>query len=206
MQPGLCVEGLDAEDIRSTKQYVREIGGWLSDQDGEALYLLARQVPQGQTIVEIGSWQGKSTIWLAKGSLAGNGNSVYAIDPHCGSESHLNEGEANTEDVFHENMRKAEVDHIVVPLVRKSNEAIRTWKQDIGLLWIDGTHEYEEVKRDFQLWEPYLSSFGVVAFHDRLHPGPLQVIRQHVFKSDNFCKITICDQILAAQKTRTIET
>ena len=183
-------------------QFLREIKGWLSGKEGEFLYLLAKQVPQGQAIVEIGSWQGRSTIWLAIGSLAGNKNPVYAIDPHCRSESHLSEGETNTEDIFRENIRKAGVDHIVVPLVKKSGEAIGGWRKDIGLLWIDGSHEYEDVKRDFLLWELHLKPLGFIAFHDVDHPGPSKVIREHIFESNRFSQITVCDKILAARKQR----
>lgn len=193
------------EEIQSIKQFVCEIRGWLSDREGEFLYSLAKQVPRGRVIVEIGSWQGKSTIWLAKGSLAGNKNSVYAVDPHCGDETHLSEGEANTEDIFRENIHKAGVDHIVVPLVMKSEEAVRGWRKDIGLLWIDGSHEYEDVKRDFQLWEPYLRHRSFIAFHDRDHPGPLKVIREYIFNSNKFFKITVCDKILATRKSTNYE-
>lgn len=188
------------EEIPLIMQFVREIGGWLSDQEGEFLYLLANQVPQGQAIVEIGSWQGKSTIWLAKGSLAGNKNLIYAIDPHCGSESHLSEGEANTEGIFRLNTCRAGVDHIVVPLVMTSQKAVNGRRKNIGLLWIDGSHEYEDVKRDFLLWEPHLKPLGFIAFHDVDRPGPSKVIREHIFESNRFSQITVCDKILAARK------
>jgi len=201
LESKLYLQGWEMEGIRSIKQFVRGVKGWLSDQEGEFLYLLAKQVPQRQAMVEIGSWEGKSTIWLAKGSLAGNKNIVYAIDPHCRSEAHLSEGEANTEGIFRENIHKAGVNHIIVPLVKKSEEVARNWRKDVGLLWIDGSHEYEDVKRDFQLWEPHLSPLGFIAFHDRDHPGPLKVIREHILRSNRFFDITVCDRILAARKS-----
>lgn len=188
------------DDIQWIKHFVREVNGWLSEQEGEFLYFLAKQVPWGESIVEIGSWQGKSTIWLARGSLAGSKNPVYAIDPHCGSESHLSEDEEDTRDIFERNIHRARVDHIVVPLLKSSEEACKGWEGDIGLLWIDGSHEYEDVKRDFLLWEPYLSPSRFIAFHDRDHPGPSRVIGEHILGSDKFSIITERDEILAAQK------
>jgi len=59
--------------------------------------------------VEIGSWKGKSTIWLAKGAKAGSQNEVFAIDPHQGSKAHTDEGEESTYPTFLTNLEKAHV-------------------------------------------------------------------------------------------------
>ena len=60
----------------------------VSVKEGKFLYRLAKRSTIGGCIVEIGSWKGYSTIQLAKGSLAGYKKTVYAIDPHTGSDVH----------------------------------------------------------------------------------------------------------------------
>lgn len=104
-------------------------------------------------IVEIGSWKGKSTVWLAKGSKDGKGIKIYAIDPHKGSSEHRKwYGKVWTFEEFKENIKKARVDDVVVPIVKTSEETVRNWDKLVELLFIDGAHEYELVKQDFLLW------------------------------------------------------
>lgn len=182
------------------KELTGGIGGWLSEPEGEFLYSLAKQVPTAQAIVEIGSWKGKSTIWLAKGAEAGQRNKVYSIDLHSGSEAHVSEGEENTYQELLTNISRAKVEEIVVPLVATSYEVARSWKGKVGLLWIDASHEYEDVKRDFLSWKPHLASAAIVAFHDCDKPGPAEVFDEHVTCSGEFAMLTEVDTIRAARK------
>ena len=68
------------------KELIQHIDGWLTDEEAKLLYKLAKNCKG--VIVEIGSWKGKSTICMAKGSKAGNNVKIYAIDPHVGSSEH----------------------------------------------------------------------------------------------------------------------
>ena len=74
--------------IDEIKSLTAGIEGWLTDDEGELLFKLARACAGRGGIVEIGSWKGKSTIWLGRGSMAGNRAKVWAIDPHTGSDEH----------------------------------------------------------------------------------------------------------------------
>ncbi|MBM2805376.1 MAG: hypothetical protein HW419_3269, partial [Deltaproteobacteria bacterium] len=60
------------------------VEGFLGRREGPYLFRLAKRGARLGVIVEIGSWKGKSTIWLAKGSEAVKGQLIYAIDPHTG--------------------------------------------------------------------------------------------------------------------------
>lgn len=153
------------------------IEGWLTDAEGILLENLARENKTGN-IVEIGSWKGKSTIRLAKGTIAGKKNMVFAIDPHTGSPEHkkaLGE-DLNTYQEFEQNIKKAGVENYVVPIVETSEEAAITFNAPVGLVFVDGNHEYEYVKKDFDLWYPKLVSGGIIAFHDNNWPGPKKLI------------------------------
>ena len=96
---------------------IKSIDGFLTESEARCLYLLAQSC--GGTIVEIGSWKGKSTVCLALGSKAGDKGKVFAIDPHQGlsddcAQLHLPE---KSESIFRENIKRAQVDDIVIPLV-----------------------------------------------------------------------------------------
>lgn len=176
-------------EIEQVKQLAGEIDGWLSEAEGKLLYKLAENVPKGQVIVEIGSWKAKSTVWLAKGAKAGNRNKLFAIDPHRGSKSHVSEGEEDTYPIFLVNLSKAGVKKWVVPLVMTSDEAAQNWQASVGLLWIDGSHEYEHVKHDLLVWKQHLSPGSMIALHDcdnYEHPGPARVAQEYLVNSDEF--------------------
>lgn len=196
-------------DWPSLRDRVSGIDGLIEDKEARCLYLLARKA--GGNIVEIGSWRGKSTICLALGSRAGGGSKVFAIDPHKGlfdSVGGLNSPE-DSEPAFRANIRKAGVDDAVMPLVMTSREAAQEWSKPVSLLFIDGSHEYEDVKLDVALWEPHLINGGIICFHDALHsgcqpgrnhPGVRKVVIDSVFKSNSFRAVGFCGSCVYATK------
>jgi hypothetical protein len=61
-----------------------------------------------------------------------------------------------------------------VRLVNLSSEVVcEGWTRPVGLLWIDGDHTLDGVRRDFESWERFLQPGGVVAFHDALDPDAI---------------------------------
>ena len=188
-------------EIDAIKQLVDTVHGWLRDEEGKLLYALARNCLGRGVIVEIGSFKGKSTIWLGRGSKAGKRVSVYAIDPHDGSgELKGMYGAVWSFDDFKVNIAAANVDEIVVPLVQTSEQAARSFEKPVELIFIDGDHEYPRVLLDFQLWFPKVIAGGIMAFHDADAPGPWKVVKDLVIKSAHFRNIRFVDSILVAQK------
>ena len=180
------------EEIKAVEVITDYLDGWLHPQEGKFLYKAARNCKGKGVIVEIGSWKGKSTIWLAKGSKAGSGVKVYAIDPHTGSsENRRRYGEVWTFPEFEHNVVEADVQDIVIPLIKTSEEAGREWDgKAIELLWIDGAHEYEMVKQDFELWSQYLVEGGIIAFHDTIGwKGPRRLVKEEIYTSRNFADV-----------------
>ncbi len=191
--------------MEKIKKLADKVDGWLTDNEGELLYNTAKNCKGNSgAIVEVGSWKGKSTIYLGKGSKAGNHVKVYAIDPHIGSPELKEIFGDNiwTFEEFKENIKTAEVDDIVVPINKTSVEAAETFQEPIEFLFIDGDHNYEMVKLDFELWFPMVIEGGIIAFHDSGAHGPKRVINQNVYKSKNFKNIGIVDSILFAQKVK----
>jgi len=151
------------------------------------LAFLASTVPVHLAIVELGSWKGKSTAWLASGSRVGQGAHVYAVDHWVGSSEHQHlfwEPGATTFPEFESNMEWLGLGDIVTPITGKTAEVAKTWDKDVGLLFIDAAHDYESVKADFLAWSPFVVAGGWVVFHDAGFPGPSRVIKEYIEASD----------------------
>lgn len=105
--------------IREVRALTDTVEGWLGKREGPYLYQLAMGGARLGAVVEIGSWQGRSTIWLGKGSDAVNGYEIYAIDPHVGGPDQEKIGliNVNTEQAFRENIKRAALESKVVTLV-----------------------------------------------------------------------------------------
>jgi predicted O-methyltransferase YrrM len=159
------------------KPLIADVPGWLTDEEGEALYELARSCRGEGVIVEIGSWRGKSTICLGLGSRAGQGVPVYAIDPHT-------DGRFGD---FKTNVDRAGITELVRPIASLSQPAADDFDERIELLFVDGSHEYDLVLEDFEKWVPKVVDGGWVAFHDTTWTeGPRKVVGHAVYRSRRF--------------------
>jgi MMP 1-O-methyltransferase len=153
------------------------IPGWLTHEEGERLYELARACTSSGVIVEIGSFHGKSTICLGLGSKAGRQVPVYAIDPH----------RRPSWESFLANLERAGVADLVKPIRGRSQRVAAEFDEAVELLFIDGDHRYKRVLHDFNRWVPKVVEGGVVAMHDTTwFPGPKRVAEDRIFRSRQF--------------------
>lgn len=154
------------------------------------LATLAACTPAHGSIVEIGSFKGKSTVALATASAICHSGPVVAIDPHLGLGYYdpNSPHRSPTFDAFLVTLKSAGVDQNVEPHRAFSRDVAKTWKRPIRLLWIDGDHTYNGCKEDFDMFSPFLSEGAVVAFHDSLNnfDGPIRVFVEDVLRSDRF--------------------
>jgi predicted O-methyltransferase YrrM len=187
--------------MQTIETKVANVDGWLNRTEGRLLFRLAKQCTGRGAIVEIGSWKGKSTIWLAHGSREGSQVKIHAIDPHTGSPEHQGAGHVWTFTEFQRNIEMAGVQDLVVPHVDFSEAVARTFNEPVEMIFIDGLHEYEGVKTDFDAWFPKVTNGGTVAFHDTTcWPGVLKVVKDCVFKSRHFRKIRFANSVTCGQK------
>lgn len=152
--------------------------GMVSFDEAILLYNLAKRCICG-CIVEVGSYRGRSTVFLGRGSLDGANTPVYAIEPHRNFIGVLG-GVFGPKDrtVFYRTMLDNDCSEIV-SLINLSSEYFSSkWNEPVSLLWIDGDHSYEGVKRDFECWLPHLEANAVIAFDDATDPklGPYKLI------------------------------
>jgi len=189
-------------EMDDVERAVDKVEGWLTKDEGRLLYKVAKKCSTKGAIVEIGSWKGKSTIWIAKGSKAGKHARVYAVDPHIGSSEHKKMfGTVATFQDFQRNIKETQVDDIVAPIVKTSKDAAADFVEPIEFIFIDGAHEYEFVKEDFDLWFPKVVTGGVVAFHDIGWPGPKRVFREELCQSRRFKRVGFIDSVGYGVKT-----
>lgn len=188
-------------ELEELKVLLSKVEGMLTQSEAEYLYRLAKFNPGKGVIVEIGSYKGKSTICLARGSIVVEGGKVFAIDPHLPIPE---EGYSDySESRFRDNIQSAGVGDHVVHLKMTSNEAAQGWNRPIRLLWIDGDHRYEQVRQDFLIWEPHVIEGGIIAMHDTIRKkGPKRVLWESIFLSNRFQQISIVDNITSAWKTK----
>jgi predicted O-methyltransferase YrrM len=156
------------------------IEGQVSKAEVIQLVELARTSPANTSIVEIGSYRGRSTIALALGSLSSSKNRVYAIDPHVEFTGVFG-GHFGPEDqaLLYKNIVRANVGEIVSVVSLSSQAASKAWSsRTVSLLWLDGDHSYSAVRDDYDAWSPFLISDAVIAFHDSEAHGVTQVINE----------------------------
>jgi predicted O-methyltransferase YrrM len=161
-------------------QDVPTIKGWLSPDAAALLYELAREVEDG-CIVEVGSYRGRSTVVLARGAAAGKGAPVYAVEPHEPFVGVLG-GEFGPEDraAFFRNMVRTGA-YEQVRLLNTSSEILSPgWSEPVALLWLDGDHSYDGVKRDFDSWERHLLPDADLVLDDADDPelGPSRLVEE----------------------------
>lgn len=122
--------------------------------------------PRTRTIVEIGSFRGKSCVMLARGG--GESCRITAIDPHIPPSSLPSERYTSADHVaFLDAIARHGVTGRVDPWVMTSREASARWDgQPIDLLWVDGDHTYDAVRFDLEAWSPRVRVGGMLAAHD----------------------------------------
>jgi predicted O-methyltransferase YrrM len=164
-------------------EIARGCKGYLDAAEGLRLYELAREYGRLGPILEVGSYCGKSAVYLGAGAKAA-GTQLVCVDHHRGSEEHqvgqeyhdpeLFDVDAGQLDTLHElrkTLRLAGLEDVCVPFVTRSRTAAQLWAAPLGMVFIDGGHSFEAAYLDYDGWHDKVSRGGVLAIHD-LFPDP----------------------------------
>ena len=151
-------------------------------------------------IVEVGSWKGKSTAYLAVEIInSGKKISIDTVDTWKGSpneECHVNDPYVKTDglySLFLSNIEK--VSSVINPIRMASLDAAKLYDDNsIDIVFIDACHAYECVKEDIDAWYPKVKTGGVIAGHDYNHhsfPGVIRAVNE-AFGKDKIELIELC--------------
>jgi predicted O-methyltransferase YrrM len=168
-----------------SQDLIASVKGFLDPEEGRALYRWALEASRLGPCLEIGSYCGKSSLYLGCACRA-RGTILFSVDHHRGSEEHQ-PGElyfdaalfdyadfaVNTLPRFRDTLRRAGLEENVVPIVAASQVAARGWATPLALIFIDGGHALETVLTDYRVWSPHLLPGGYLLIHD-LFEDPAQ--------------------------------
>ena len=136
---------------------------------------IAFDVHDGARIVEVGSWQGKSAIYLATQVTAfGNRAHIHCVDTFDGGndevlKSRIEElgGPDALFGLFNHNVKRSGLGYMITPHRKSSVEAAKEFGDNtLSAVFIDAGHSYEDVKADLEAWYPKVKPGGLFAGHD----------------------------------------
>ncbi|MGB1368957.1 MAG: class I SAM-dependent methyltransferase [Acidimicrobiales bacterium] len=159
------------------------VKGFLPKNEAAALYDAAVAVEVDGPLLEVGSYCGKSSVYLGYAAQR-IGRVLYALDHHRGSEENQagwehhdpelidkQKGVMDTLPYFRDAIFAAGLEHVVIALVGHSGVIARNWTTPLSFLFIDGGHGEEPAKADFNGWVPKVKEGGTLAIHD-VFPNP----------------------------------
>ena len=159
------------------------VKGFLPKNEAAALYDAAVAVEVDGPLLEVGSYCGKSSVYLGYAAQS-IGRVLYALDHHRGSEENQagwehhdselidkQKGVMDTLPYFRDAIFAAGLEHVVIALVGHSGVIARNWTTPLSFLFIDGGHGEEPAKADFNGWVPKVKEGGTLAIHD-VFPNP----------------------------------
>lgn len=165
------------------RQVAEAAKGFMPPEEGLALYDAAVAYAPVGPIAEIGTYCGKSTIYLAAAASQAD-QLVVTVDHHCGSEEiqpgweyHDPElvdpetGRMDSLPFFRANLWAAGLEDHVVAIVGTSADVSRLWRTPLGMVFIDGGHSEASVVTDYEGWAPWVVKGGALVFHD-IYPDP----------------------------------
>ena len=157
---------------------IDSIKGFLDPEEGRGLYDIALEASRLGPCLEIGSYCGKSAVYLGS-ACRENGATLFSIDHHRGSEEQQPGEEyfdpalfdfktycMDTLPLFRRTLALAGLEETVVPLISRSHVAARNWTTRLSLVFIDGGHSFESARTDYDCWAGHILPGGYLLIHD----------------------------------------
>ena len=182
----------------SIAQLVKDIDPQVGilDKEGCLLFDYASKIPTKGLIIEIGSWRGRSTVWLGQGAMF-RGGKVLAVDPHEGMEGF---GESYNE--FLNNIERCKVSNNVMPILLTSKVFFENYTEKVDMVFIDGLHDYPTVLNDTLESLDHLKENGILAMHDTVaYAGPYKVLKMLLFLDNRVRALKQVGQVAVLKKT-----
>ena len=162
---------------------MKDVKGFLSDKEAKKLQELFLKVHHLGSVLEIGTYCGKSALNFSDVAKDVNGL-IYTIDHHTGSEEHQLGEEYHDSELFDKrlkkfntlpeflnNLKSKKMAKFIIPIIDKSQNASNFFSEKISLLFIDGGHSFETALSDYNAWKDKICSDGLLVIHD-VFPNP----------------------------------
>ena len=162
---------------------MKDVKGFLSDKEAKKLQELFLKVHHLGSVLEIGTYCGKSALNFSEVAKDVNGL-IYTIDHHTGSEEHQRGEEYHDSELFDErlkkfntlpeflnNLKSKKMAKFIIPIIDKSQNASNFFSEKISLLFIDGGHSFETALSDYNAWKDKICADGLLVIHD-VFPNP----------------------------------
>ena len=192
--------------------------GFMPAAEGLALFDAAARYSRRGPVLEIGSYCGKSTIYLAAAARDA-GQVVVTVDHHRGSEEHQPgweyhdprlvdpaTGRLDTLPCLRATLAAAGLEEHVVVVVGRSADVARLWGLPLGLVFIDGGHTEAAAVTDYEGWAPWVAPGGALAIHD-VFPDPADggrppfLIYQRALASGAFTEVRAAGSLRLLERT-----
>jgi predicted O-methyltransferase YrrM len=157
--------------------------GFMPEDEGDLLYATAVARLEHGPALEVGTYCGKSAIYLGAAALA-TGGTVFTVDHHRGSEENQPGweyhdptlvdpaiGSIDTFPVFRQAIADAGLEEQVVAVVGRSTMVSAHWRTPLSLLFIDGGHTDEHASNDYTGWGRWVADGATMVIHD-VFPDP----------------------------------
>jgi predicted O-methyltransferase YrrM len=158
--------------------HARAAKGFMPDDEGLALYAAGVQAAAVGPLLEIGTYCGKSAVYL--GAAAREGHTVlFTVDHHRGSDENQAgwehhdtsvvdpaTGRMDTLPHFRRTIEAADLEDVVIAVIGRSTTVGAHWQSPLGLLFIDGGHAFDVAKADYDQWHDSIAPGGYLVFHD----------------------------------------
>lgn len=174
--PAAVMTAADLDAARATR-------GFMPDSEGLVLHRAAVAAAVRGPMLEIGSYCGKSAIFIGSAARPRDGV-LFSVDHHRGSEENQ-PGELYCDASLIDN-RTGRIDSLphlrrtlesvgledwVIPVLGSSLSVARHWRTPLSLLFIDGGHTEDAAHADYDGFGPHVADGGLLAIHD-VFPDP----------------------------------
>jgi glycosyltransferase involved in cell wall biosynthesis/predicted O-methyltransferase YrrM len=180
---------------------VEAIEGFMVPGQEEYLFNKVKSLPNDAVVVEIGSYKGRSTVAMAYACI-GTKRKIYCINTWDGND--IDFPDRNLFEIWQQNLQKNGLYEYVLPLQGYSHQVLSQWLEltgakEINFIFIDGSHQFLDVLKDFELSFPLLKEDGWIAFHDVVPtwPGSERVwhnIAKHCLVNHEYSSTLACGQ------------
>lgn len=115
-----------------------------------------------EVIVDLGTDWGYSAFSFAMPRIG----HIYSVDNYIGDDFVGDQSMNAKYEFVTTKKKKLLLDDNITFIEGDFNEVAKTWNKKIDILHIDGSHHYQDIKRDFETWSQFLNEDSVILMHN----------------------------------------